>query len=770
MSLLGTTIGRFRIVDRAGEGGMGEVFVGYDERLQRRVAVKRLHALGELSEGARDRFIREARVLSKLEHPHICQIYDLVEGEDGDFLVLELVEGETLRRILARDEPDLRTRLKLAEQVADVLVAAHAAGIVHRDLKPGNVMVAPGDRVKVLDFGLARPVEGSSLHGEPPTVVGDHGVRTGESSYTVAGSILGTPRFMSPEQARGEPATPASDVYSFGILLQELFTGEPAYGRDLRGDRLLERVKAGDSDPCDGLGRPLTRLMEAMKAAEPSSRPTAQEVRDRLRWIRGAPRRRLRRLVAAAAVVALLGAAGKYTTDLRRERSAALESRNAAVEARQQAEELVGFLIDDLFRDLEPLERLDLVEPVAREALRYYESVPSVDSEDAVSRRATAYRQVGKVLHAQGDLEAARASYRRALALHEGLLDAEPDSPRWLEQVAEDRSLLAGNLALEGRREEALEQLNASRELILRLLEREPGRLEWQARLAYSHYEIGNTLEDLARAEAEFRKALALQERIVSREPEDLESRHRLAVFYAWLGQNLMSQDRIDEAARAYDQALSARRQLVSAAPDRYHWRFGLTWDLLRDGDVRARRGEIDEASASYGEALENQRRVVEHDPSNVYWQRALASTHLSVAEIRETRGDLEGAAGSVREALGIFESLAVRDPASALWPVDLGSTWLQLGSLQAEQGRTDLARRSWGQALDAFDRVDDDAYSDGLAGRVEALLRLDRANEARPLVAELVDRGYRDPDLWELCRRHGIEPEEPTAGTEASG
>lgn len=158
MSLIGTSLGRIRVVDTLGIGGMGEVYLGYDETLKRKVALKAIRDDQRFDAEAKARFLREARVLSQLDHPGICRIYELVEGEDSDFLVLELIEGTSLRKAMdgGLDGP---LKLYVAEMVAEALAAAHAKGVAHRDLKPENVMLTTDGEVKVLDFGLAFPVD-----------------------------------------------------------------------------------------------------------------------------------------------------------------------------------------------------------------------------------------------------------------------------------------------------------------------------------------------------------------------------------------------------------------------------------------------------------------------------------------------------------------------------------------------------------------------------------------------------------------------------------
>ncbi len=154
-SRVGTTVGHIRITRFIGAGGMGEVYEGFDETLRRKVAVKTIGRKARLTPTAKARFLREARALSALDHPHICKIYDYVEGDGSDFLVLEHIEGSNLADAI-QSGLDRNLKLRIAEQIAGVLVAAHEKGVVHRDIKPTNVMLTRGGNAKVLDFGLAR--------------------------------------------------------------------------------------------------------------------------------------------------------------------------------------------------------------------------------------------------------------------------------------------------------------------------------------------------------------------------------------------------------------------------------------------------------------------------------------------------------------------------------------------------------------------------------------------------------------------------------------
>ena len=291
--MIGQTISHYRILEKLGEGGMGVVYEAEDLKLHRSVALKFLPHESFSSKDTRTRFLREARTAASLDHASVCPIFEIIETEDHSFIAMALVKGRTLEEMIAERPLELGVALDIAIQVAEGLDHAHQKSIVHRDIKPSNVVVSTDGRAKILDFGLARSV--------------------GDTQLTMEGTVLGTVAYMSPEQARAEEVDHRSDIWSLGVVLYEMMSGQRPFAGDhqqaviysilnenpesltgLRAgitlelerliDRCLEKDPGSRYQTAGDLTSDLRRLRQRLESSTRSSVTASRRVRSRRRW------------------------------------------------------------------------------------------------------------------------------------------------------------------------------------------------------------------------------------------------------------------------------------------------------------------------------------------------------------------------------------------------------------------------------------------------------------------------------------------------------
>src|ERR1700704_558358 len=280
----GTKLGPYEIQSPLGAGGMGEVYRARDTRLERVVAVKVLPANLSSDPSLRQRLEREAKAVSKLSHPHICTLHDIGHQDGVDFLVMELVEGETLEHKLIRGPLPPEHAVRVAVQIADALAQAHKMGITHRDLKPSNVMLTKGG-AKLMDFGLAKESGTAPLATALTEMTMEHSKLTGE------GMLVGTFQYMAPEQLEGKDADQRTDIFALGELIHEMATGKPAFGGHSRAS-LIAAILTTDPPPISqfqALCPPgLERVVKKCLAKDPDARwQSASDLASELNWIAG---------------------------------------------------------------------------------------------------------------------------------------------------------------------------------------------------------------------------------------------------------------------------------------------------------------------------------------------------------------------------------------------------------------------------------------------------------------------------------------------------
>jgi len=308
----GTQIGPYTILGFLRAGGMGEVYKARDTRLDRTVAIKFLPGVLAGDALALERFRREARAASALNHPHICTVHDIGDYRGRPFFVMELLEGQSLNERIAGKPLPISEIMDFAIQSCEALQAAHSKGIIHRDIKPANIFVSPTDRIKILDFGLAKLVEESQATATTLTVTdAEH---AGASVVrTRPGRLMGTPAYLSPEQARNEEVDARTDIFSFGLVMYEMATGRPTFCGQTSGElirAILHETPAKPSELNTKIPRSLERIILRAIEKDRSNRYQSgdQLLRDLTAFRQAKHRRavwRARLAVAAATLVAI---------------------------------------------------------------------------------------------------------------------------------------------------------------------------------------------------------------------------------------------------------------------------------------------------------------------------------------------------------------------------------------------------------------------------------------------------------------------------------
>jgi tetratricopeptide (TPR) repeat protein/predicted Ser/Thr protein kinase len=816
LDLVGSNINRIRIAGVIGQGGMGRVYDGYDEKLGRRIAVKAIQAEAFFDAAARARLIREARALAKIEHPNLCRVFDVIEHEGADFLALEYIEGKTLRQAVAAGLT-FQEKIRIAASIADVLAAAHRAGILHRDLKPENVMITHAGEVKVLDFGLARFFE--SVDDDDPgatsgkwaavpagamddTATMVHPRNLAVDSHTAAGTVVGTPLYMSPEQARGQRLTPASDLYSFGLLLQFLLDGRDAYDRSAGGAAVMRMAAAGTSAPLATRDSDLRALVNALKSFTPSERPTAVRAHRRLQRIGTRRARRLR--AAAIATVLLLLAAGalKYMFDLRSERAAALAARQEADLRRAAADELMAFMIGDLNNRLQQVGKLEVLDAVSEKALSYFASVPPDEtSQTDLRRNADVLLQLGELRMTRGEMDQARIAFHRALGLARRATSIDPRDADSLFILGRAHSWLGIIHYREGDTAAGIAQMTRYLEAAGRLSAILPKADERRGEVALAHVNLGSFAErsgEIDTAIGHYETALGVTAEMSRIRPSDTDLLRSLALSTNKIAVALFRGGRLRDAQTRYAEERRLLGSLLAMDPkdERVLQRVAINHDHV--GSVDLTQGKIDEAIAEFEADIALQKHAVDRDPANLTWRRNLAAAHRQMGDAVRARDPVRaaeiyaGAAAIMNDVLakqrkeidpviemafietGWARALQRRNRAAAARPHvenaialigslkpsaatkrPLALALITQGEIDAAAGRTAAARERWTEAERALSprapNLREPRILD-LWARVH--LHLDRPREAQPILDALDAMGYRNYDLEELTTR----------------
>jgi serine/threonine-protein kinase len=807
------------LTQRLGEGGFGEVWLAAHAKTHEQRVFKFCYQAEQLR--ALRREVTVFRLLKDVlgSRDDIARILDWNFDEPPFFLESEYSEGGNLidwsRELGGIAKVPLPERLELIAQVAEALAAAHSVGVLHKDVKPANVLISRdrtgAARARLTDFGVGLITDNRLLAARGITVFGLTELATPGGEFATGGTHL----YMAPELLEGKPASIQADLYAVGVMLYQVVVGDlsralaPGWQRDVEDELLREDIA------CFADGRPARRPASGLEIAERLR--TLEQRRARRDAERRAEREaeRARRRRRVFAVVG--GVASVFLVVVSALAIQAIRARREAEQRRAQAEELVNFMVGDLYQRLDPVATREVQADIADKVLAYYDSLARERlAGSELYRRSQALLLIGQVRLAQSDLPAARTSFEEALELGRDLTGREGDNLEWLFGLSQCHYWVGNVLREQGSSDGALPHFQAYLEVAETLVAREPGNQRWQQEVAYAHGNLGFLLRDrgdLRGALEQLQAMLALQQGLVAASPGNLDTRHELARTFNIVGSILQELGELEQAFDHYRQEVEIKREVAARNPDNSNRQRSLALGHNYLGQALLALGRPQQALEEFRAAVAALTEPAARDPSNASLQRELAINRLRVvlglarwgrqatadgtlrmavatlhdlaardatnvslqsdlarahhwaAETFEAHGQAAAAMEEAAVAVGMLEALARENPQDRGVQGRLGQALVVQGRLFASRGEETQARAAWSHGSDVLTPLagvsQDFQLLDPLA---RTLLYLGRSSEAQPILRKLLTMGYREVTFVRLCQEKGLcsEPGPP--------
>jgi eukaryotic-like serine/threonine-protein kinase len=724
LSMVGRRIGQYKVISELGRGGMGTVFLAVrdDDQYEKQVAIKLVSSSLNIGEMLR-RFYNERQILANLDHPNIAKLLDGGTTEEGlPYLVMDYVDGIPIDTYCNTQHLSIREMLELFRKVCAAVHYAHQNLFVHRDIKPSNILVTREGVPKLLDFGIAKVI--------------DSGRSVQQAGLTRTGLRPMTPEYASPEQVRGKAITTASDIYSLGVLLYKLLAGERPYNFNDYSQLEIERVICEEEPPRPGtIKRELSGdldnivMMAMRKSADRRYGSVEQLSEDICRHLEGLPViarkdtfsyrtvkfiKRNRIAVAAAVLLAITLAAGVGATiwQARVARAAQARAERRFNEVRELANSYL-FEFNDSIKDLPGSTTARQL--LIKRALKYLDSLAQEAVGDPSLQRelAAAYLRLGDIqgnfFNANvGDMAGALESYRKAVAILEGLSEADPLN----RQISHDLSTGYGRVGdMVMYTGNAAAALQSYRKAIpsLEALAADPANMKARRDLAIGYYRMGHIIiynGDNIGAKETFKKAVELSEKLSEADPADVEIRQNLGLSYYRLGDLISSISDPDEAAELFRKTLAIGQELSAKDPNNAQASRIMLTGYIKLAELTLRKGNPAGSIEIYSKALAIGQGLASKDRTNAQAQRDLVVVYGNLSNAIAESGDIRGAIENELKGMSIQEELVAADPANTRGRRDLATFNLSIGRLHSQIGNIDQALNSYRKALDIIESL----------------------------------------------------------------
>jgi len=675
---IGTRIGAYKVVREIGHGGMGTVYLAErdDEHYHQQVAIKLINP-GLGGEIIRRRFRNEMQILADLNHPNIARLFDGGETAGGvPYLVMEYVDGIPINVYCNEHNLSTEQRLKIFCTVRDAVQYAHQHLVIHRDIKPGNILVTGEGLPKLVDFGIAKLLDG-----------------TADAGATALQFM--TPEYASPEQVRGAPVTTATDVYSLGVVLYELLSERLPYRFKSRvphevAHAICEQTPERPSTARNKrLHADLDNIVLMAMRKEPARRyGTAQQfAEDIQRHLDGRPVRarhdtfsyragkfiwRQKVAAGAAALIAITLIAGIIATawQARVARAERARSERRFNEVRQLANSFV-FEVHDAVANLPGSTTARSL--IVKRGLNYLDSLSRDAGGDRGLQRelAAAYEKLGTVQYTPtvahlGDLTGALESHRKAAALREALVASDPSNLDYRRELLDSYWYIATLLGVQGDSTRELEMIREQLPVRRDLAEAEKNKFLDRYNLAATYVYIGRLLMEMGDVQGALdnqKEALTIREAIAAEDPNTARARRSLTISYEYFGLATDAAGDTKGALELQRRGLEMRESLVAADPLNIDLRLMLSESHRYVGDTLLKLGEVEQAAQHYRKQLALNREMVAADPANAQFRRNQAVALIKIGDVEARTGKTASALSNYNEALRIREQLSSDAP-----------------------------------------------------------------------------------------------------------